>query len=60
MFYEFGNFIPWREAAWTLLTERAELLAVRARRTATLPGAPAVTSQVADSAAAIAASLGNT
>jgi hypothetical protein len=57
MFYEFGNFIPWREAAWTLLTERAELLAARARQAAALSGVPAVISLVADSATAIAASL---
>jgi hypothetical protein len=57
MFYEFGNFIPWREAAWTLLSERAELLAARARRAVPLPGVPAVMAEVAGSAAAIAASL---
>ena len=29
MYYQFGNFVPWREPAWALLTERACLLAAR-------------------------------
>jgi hypothetical protein len=29
MYYQMGNFTPWREAAWTLLGERLEILADR-------------------------------
>jgi hypothetical protein len=57
MFYEFGNFIPWREAAWTLLGERVQLLASHAARATGLPGVPAVMATVAESTASIAESL---
>jgi hypothetical protein len=57
MFYEFGNFIPWREAAWTLLSERAALLASRASAARSLDGAPPIMADVADNARSIAASL---
>jgi hypothetical protein len=57
MFYEFGNFIPWRQAAWTLLAERAALLATCARRTAGLPGVPGTLPAVATAAAEVAAGL---
>jgi hypothetical protein len=56
MFYDFGNFIPWRPAAWALLRERAELLGQRAQRAAAA-GAPQVLAAVADSARSIAARL---
>jgi Ferritin-like len=57
MFYEFGNFIPWQRAAWTLLAERAGLLATSARRTASLPGVPGTLPAVATAAAEVAADL---
>jgi hypothetical protein len=57
MFYEFGNFIPWRPAAWTLLSERAGLLASRAERAAGEPGMPDVMSAVAETARSVAGSL---
>jgi hypothetical protein len=57
MYYEFGNFIPWQEAAWTLLGERADLLASHAARATERPGVSAVMATVAESAASIAASL---
>jgi hypothetical protein len=57
MYYQFGNFIPWREPAWALLSERAGLLADRATQTAALPGAPAAVRDAATTATAIAASL---
>jgi hypothetical protein len=57
MYYEMGNFVPWRHAAWTLLAERAALLADRAERVAGLPGVPARVAAVAGPAAAIAARL---
>ena len=29
MYYQMGNFVPWREAAWTLLHERVQVVADR-------------------------------
>jgi hypothetical protein len=26
MYYQMGNFVPWRNAAWVLLSERATVL----------------------------------
>jgi hypothetical protein len=31
MYYQMGNFVPWRYAAWVLLSERAAVLSGRAR-----------------------------
>jgi len=55
MYYQMGNFVPWRDAAWVLLSERAAILSRRrphraARRiaarhlgvTASGPGPPAI------------------
>jgi hypothetical protein len=36
MYYEFGDFVPWREPAWALLAQRTALLADRARAAAAL------------------------
>ena len=57
MYYQFGNFVPWREPAWALLSERAALLAAKASAAAALPGAPAAVSDAATAATGIAASL---
>jgi hypothetical protein len=57
MYYQFGNFIPWREPAWALLSERTGILADRASEAAARPGAPAAMQDAASSATAIAASL---
>ncbi|HMD94406.1 MAG TPA: hypothetical protein VKG80_17390, partial [Trebonia sp.] len=57
MYYQFGNFVPWREPAWALLSERAGLLAARSQAAAALPGAPAAVEDAARVAAAVAASL---
>ena len=57
MYYQFGNFVPWREPAWALLSERAAILATRGAETAALPGAPAVANDAATAAAGIAAQL---
>lgn len=57
MYYQFGNFVPWREPAWALLSERAALLATKAAGAAALPGAPASAGDAATTAASIAASL---
>ncbi len=57
MYYQFGNFVPWREPAWALLTERACLLAARCQAAAARPGAPAAVQDAAGSAAGIEAAL---
>jgi hypothetical protein len=57
MYYQFGNFVPWREPAWALLSERAAILATRSADTAALPGAPAAVNDAATAAAGIAAQL---
>lgn len=40
MFYPMGSMVPWRDAAWALLTERVRQLAARCRRDAARPAAP--------------------
>ena len=57
MYYQFGNFVPWREPAWALLSERATILATRSAQVAELPGAPAAVTDVATAAAGITAQL---
>jgi len=41
MFYQMGNFIPDRRAAWTMLVERLGMLAERCRQLDGRPGVPA-------------------
>jgi len=57
MYYPFGNFVPWREPAWALLSERAAILATRSADAAALPGAPTAVNDAATAAAGIAAQL---
>ena len=57
MYYQFGNFVPWRGPAWALLSERAAILATRSADAAALPGAPAIVNDAATAAAGIAAQL---
>ena len=57
MYYQFGNFVPWREPAWALLSERAAILATCGADAAALPGAPATVSDAAAAAAGVAAQL---
>ena len=57
MYYQFGNFVPWREPAWALLSERAGLLAGRCQDAAALGGAPEAVRDAAGATAGIAASL---
>jgi hypothetical protein len=57
MYYQFGNFVPWREPAWALLSERAAILAACSADAAARPGAPAAANDAATKAAAIAAQL---
>jgi hypothetical protein len=44
MYYQMGNFVPWRQAAWTLLCERVRLLSDRCAGLAEgHPAEPAIT-----------------
>jgi len=54
MYYQIGNFVPWREAAWVLLSERAAILSRRCAETARHAGAPDAVSSAAAAAAGIA------
>lgn len=56
MYYQMGNFVPWRDAAWALLSERAAVLASRCADTAARDGVPGVVT-AAQAAAAISARL---
>jgi hypothetical protein len=57
MYYQMGNFVPWREAAWALLSERAAILARQLAEAATQDGAPEAVSSAATAATAIAEQL---
>ena len=57
MYYQMGNFVPWRDAAWALLAERVAVLCDRCGDEAGQPGGPAATASAADAAEAIAARL---
>jgi ferritin-like protein len=57
MYYQMGNFVPWRDAAWALLAERVTVLASRCAGGAAQDGASAVVAAAAEAAAGIAASL---
>ena|SRR5438105_2650261 len=57
MYYQFGNFVPWREPAWALLSERAGLLAARCHSAAALPGVPAAMRDASAAATRIAGSV---
>ena len=38
MYYQMGNFVPWREAAWALLAERLALTPARRAAARFRPG----------------------
>jgi hypothetical protein len=57
MYYQMGNFVPWRNAAWVLLTERATVLSRQCADCATEHGVPEAVSSAATTAAAIADQL---
>lgn len=57
MYYQMGNFIPSRGAAWALMSERAAMLAARCAHTASHDAAPRSLHAVAETAAAVAARL---
>ena len=49
MYYQMGNFVPWREAAWTLLHERVRLLGERCAGLASSDGMPSEVAAAAHS-----------
>jgi hypothetical protein len=55
MYYQMGNFVPWRDAAWALLSERAAVLS-RCADSATRDGVPGMDT-AAQTAATISAQL---
>src|SRR5690349_6173544 len=57
MYYQMGNFVPWRVAAWALLSERAAVLSRRCAECATQDGVPEAVSSAATAAAAISEQL---
>jgi hypothetical protein len=57
MYYPMGNFVPWRDSAWAVLTERVRVLADRCDAVATRGDVPAAIAGVASTAHAIATDL---
>jgi hypothetical protein len=57
MFYQLGNFVPWRNAAWALLSERTALLSRQCAECALQDGAPEAVSAAATTAAKISEQL---
>lgn len=54
MFYQMGNFVPWRDAAWVLLAERAAVLSRQCAGCATHDRVPEAVGSAAAAAAGIA------
>jgi hypothetical protein len=57
MYYQMGNFVPWRNAAWVLLSERAAVLSRQCAQCATQDGVPEVVRPAAEAAAGISEQL---
>jgi hypothetical protein len=57
MYYQIGNFVPWRDAAWVLLSERATVLSRHCAECATRDGVPEAVSSAAGTAARISEQL---
>jgi len=57
MYYQPGNFVPWRHAAWVLLSERAAELARQCAELAARDGVPETVSSTAATAAGISQRL---
>jgi hypothetical protein len=57
MYYQMGNFVPWRTAAWVLLCERAAVLSRRCADCAGRDGAPGTVSSAATAATGISQQL---
>jgi hypothetical protein len=53
MYYQMGNFAPWRDAAWVLLSERTTVLSQQCAETASHAGVPDAVSSAAAAAAGI-------
>jgi hypothetical protein len=56
MYYQMGNFVPWRDAAWALMSERVAMLASRCADTAAREPLPSLVT-AGQAAAGIAAQL---
>jgi hypothetical protein len=57
MYYQMGNFVPWREAAWVLLSERAAVLSRQCAGCATRDRAPQAVGSAAAAAEGISEQL---
>jgi hypothetical protein len=57
MYYQMGNFVPARGAAWALLSERAAVLAGHCTDAGSRDGIPGSLGAIAEAAAAVAARL---
>ncbi len=57
MYYQMGNFVPWRDAAWALLSERIAVLSSRCAGHAQQDGVPAGVLAAASAATRVAARL---
>jgi hypothetical protein len=57
MYYPMGNFVPWRDSAWTVLTERVTVLADRCQAVQMHSDAPRTIASVAATARGIAGRL---
>jgi hypothetical protein len=57
MYYQMGNFVPAREAAWAVLSERVAVLGDRCAGAAGAQALPAAVNTAAENAASIAAQL---
>ena len=57
MYPQMGNFVPWRQAAWVLLSERAAVLSGRRAECARREAIPGTVSSAAAAAAGIAGRL---
>jgi hypothetical protein len=57
MYYQMGNFVPWRSAAWALLTERMVVLSEQCVATAAAGSGAPLARAAAEAAAAISARL---
>jgi hypothetical protein len=57
MYYQMGNFVPWRDAAWALLAERAAVLSGRCADESAQDAAPEAVAAAAQAATAVCAQL---
>jgi len=57
MYYQMGNFAPWRDAAWVLLSERTAMLSRQCAEATKREGVPAAVSDAAAAAAGISQQL---